>query len=57
MRRLILGLKCAAVALTLGVVILVVRGTAEIGLPPVPLDAEGNTAPYGDIDSTGVWWP
>jgi hypothetical protein len=57
MRRWILGMKCAAFALPLGIVILVVFGSAKIGLPPVPLDAKGNTAPYGDFAGTGMWWP
>jgi hypothetical protein len=57
MKRWILELKCAAFALTLGVVIFVVVGTAKIGLPPVPLDPEGNSAPYGDFASCNMWWP
>jgi hypothetical protein len=57
MRPWILGLKRAAIALTLGVVIFVVLGTFKIGLPPVPLDSEGNSAPYGDFASSGMWWP
>jgi hypothetical protein len=57
MKRWILELKCAAFALTLGVVIFVVVGTAKIGLPPVPFDPEGNSAPYGDFASCNMWWP
>lgn len=58
MERWILGLKCAAIALSLGIVIFLLIGTAKIGLPLVPLDPEGNNnAPYGDFASTGMWWP
>ena len=57
MRPWILGLKCAAIAATLGVVIFVMLGTAKIGLPPIPLDPDGNNAPYGDFARSGMWWP
>jgi hypothetical protein len=56
MRPWIVGLKYAAIALTLGVVIFVVSDTAKIGPPSVPLDPEGNNAPYGDFARTGMWW-